>query len=107
MHDNIDDLAEPEIGAVTALVDEDGQLIITQDGAMVMADQPAGSLILTPSSLLHVIHQTTTSSHEQQQQHHHHHDDHQANGHDVVDDQDVDGDGERQWAFEVVIDPRA
>lgn len=82
-HENIDDLPESdEIGnTVTAHVNEEGELIITQD----VNEMGEGALIFTPS-LLHVI-QTTDESAEQMA---------------TAEAQDEG----RQWSLEVVIDPQ-
>ena len=96
MHDNIDDLPEPEIGAVTAHVNEDGELIITQD-----VSQSNQALILTPSSLLHVIQAPVgdeASATADAGAHDHNAED--------VDQSARPEDGRPQWAFEVVIEPR-
>ena len=82
-HENIDDLPEPDeiANTVTAHMNEDGELIITQD----VDEIGEGSLIFTPS-LLHVIQST-----------------------DETVDQIVSTEGQdegRQWSLEVVIDPQ-
>lgn len=81
-HKNADDVGQDEIGnTVTAHMNEDGELIITQD----VDEIGEGALIFTPS-LLHVIQSTEETA-----------------------DQIVNTEGQdegRQWSLEVVIDPQ-
>ena len=77
-------------------IDEDGELIITQD-----VSQSNQALILTPSSLLHVIQAPVgdeASAAADAGAHDHNAED--------VDQSARPEDGRPQWAFEVVIEPR-
>lgn len=81
-HENVNDLPETEaIGnAVTAHMNDAGELIITQD----VDDIDEGTLIFTPS-LLHVIKSTDENCHE-------------------IEGTDGQDEGNR-WSLEVVIEP--
>ena len=89
-HDNIDDLPDPPEfpSTVTAHMNEDGQLVITQDGG---GGGDGDAALMLPPSLLHVIHDDDD-------------DDDDDDG--VCHTQDAQQQEDRQsWAFEVVIEP--